>query len=98
MTEINSQEEFVSTIDDDKVLVDFYAPWCGPCRQMEPLVEDLSEDKNIVKVNVDDNPTIAQNQGVRALPTLVVYEDGDEIDRSVGSMQKNDIESLYEEN
>ena len=71
-----------------KVLVDFWAPWCGPCRMQAPILEKLSQDPaiktKIVKVNTDNNPETAQRYGISSIPTLILFENGKEIDRMVG--------------
>lgn len=95
MAEIDSLDEFKNTIEDEKVLVDYYAPWCGPCRQMEPVVEELSADLNIQKLNVDELPSVAQDQSVMSLPTLVLYENGEEVARKVGAQNRSNIQELY---
>lgn len=96
MAEIDTKKEFESTLDEgDKVLIDYYASWCGPCRQMEPVVEELSSDLNIQKLNVDELPSVAQDQGVMALPTLVLYENGEEVARETGAQSKSNIQELY---
>ena len=75
-------------------LIDFYADWCGPCRMVMPIVEDIAserEDLLVVKVNVDDNQNLAREFGVFSIPTLVVMKDGKEIARSTGAKPKEKI-------
>ena len=75
-------------------LIDFYADWCGPCRMVMPIVEDIAserEDLLVVKVNVDDNQDLAREFGVFSIPTLVVMKDGKEIARSTGAKSKEKI-------
>ena len=72
---------------DKPVLVDFYAEWCGPCKKLEPLLEDFSDEHaeiRVVQVNVDENADLARRYGVKAMPTLLVIRDGQEASRSVG--------------
>ncbi len=82
--------------------VDFWAPWCGPCRIIGPIVEELApayKDKAIIaKMNVDDNPEVAQKFGVTSIPTLMMFKDGKLVDRIVGAMPKNQLQSFIDRN
>jgi thioredoxin 1 len=93
MNEVTSNEE-LQQATQNRTLVDFYADWCGPCRQIAPLLEELSVP--VVKVDVDANPEIAQEHGVMGLPTVAVFEGGQEVSREVGAMSKSQIKELYE--
>ena len=90
LTDANFEETIAS---GKPVLVDFWAEWCGPCRMVGPIVEELSNDydgKAIVgKVNVDHNPEISSKYGVRNIPTILFFKNGEVVDKSVGAVPKN---------
>ena len=80
-----------------KVLVDFWAPWCGPCRMQTPILEKISAtvSAKIVKLNTDDNPQTAHKYGISSIPTLILFDNGNEVDRMVGVQpEKSLIEKL----
>ena len=84
---------------EKRVLIDFYADWCGPCRMVAPVIASIAEscdDYFICKVNVDDDPDLAREFGVFSIPTLVVLEDGIEVGRSTGALPKPQILALLE--
>lgn len=79
------------------VLVDFWASWCGPCRMLAPVVDEISREHpeiKVCKVNVDDEPELARQYGVMSIPTLVVFENGQIKNQSVGVVPKDSIESM----
>ncbi len=97
-----SEADFSSAVQGAKVtLVDFWAPWCGPCRMVAPHVEAVAEKMDgeaaFLKVNVDDNQSLAQRFGVMSIPTLVIFKDGEETARLVGARGRADIESAVRE-
>ncbi len=74
---------------------DFYADWCGPCKQQDPIIEELEEkhpDVDFEKVDVDESPDVAQEYGVRSVPTIVVERDGEVVEKFIGLTQADDIE------
>ena len=80
--------------DNETVLIDFYADWCGPCRMIAPMIEEIAEEREDIlvgKINVDDAPRIAEQFGVMSIPTLIVLRDGKEAARMVGLRPKADI-------
>ena len=90
----NFKEEVLDI--EGKVLVDFYANWCGPCKMLRPVLEEFANETNIkvVSVDVDSEPDLAQSYGVMSIPCLVVFENGQEKNRSVGFIPKEEIENL----
>ena len=85
---------------DKPVLVDFYADWCGPCRMMAPLVEELAEelaDQVVIgKLNVDDSEEIAAKDGVMNIPTLILFREGKEADRLLGVRSREELERMIQ--
>ncbi len=94
-----SDAEFDSVINSETpTLVDFWAPWCGPCKAIGPLVEDLAAEYegrvNIVKMNVDDNPATPGKFGIRAIPTLILFKGGEVVDQITGAVGKSQLVDL----
>ena len=91
----NFQEEVINS--DRPVLLDFWAPWCGPCRMVVPLVEQIADERpdiKVGKVNVDENPELASEFGVMSIPTLVVMKEGKVVNQAMGAMPKAQILAL----
>lgn len=87
-----TNENFDATVGEGVSLVDFWAPWCGPCRMIAPVIDELAEDfdgkANICKVNTDEQQELAMKFGVRSIPTILVMKDGEVVETLVGASSK----------
>jgi len=87
-----TNDNFEATVNEGVSLVDFWAPWCGPCRMLAPVIDELAEDfdgkANICKVNTDEQQDLAVKYGVRSIPTIVFMKDGEVVDTLVGAQSK----------
>jgi len=97
-----TDDTFDTTIQGSKpVVVDFWAEWCGPCKQMAPHLEavadEMAEQVTVAKINVDENPMAGSKYGVRGLPTLMLFKDGDVVATSLGAMSKQRITEWIKE-
>ncbi len=96
--EDNFEQEVIKS--EQAVLVDFWAPWCGPCRMLGPVIDELAKDYNgkikVGKLNVDENPKLAEKYKVMTIPTIAVFKNGSMIDKTIGARPKSEFTKLIE--
>ena len=94
---INDQNKFNEFIKEGTVLIDFFATWCGPCKMLSPVIEQVEREHpelKVVKVDVDEAPAIAAKYGIQAIPTLFLVKDGKVVDTRMGYLNKNQLEGF----
>ncbi len=101
MSQIDFQKEVIEASNEQPIVVDFWAPWCGPCQYLGPVLEALEKEQTgwkLLKVNVDENQEISQQYGIRGIPDVRLFVNGKEIDRFTGALPKNQIEKWLTKN
>ena len=90
--ELNNNNFKEEVLDSNEiVLVDFWASWCGPCRMLGPIMEEVAKETKVCKVNVDDEAELAEKYSISSIPCVIAFKDGKEISRSIGLKSKDDI-------
>ena len=98
VTDATFEQEVLKS--DVPVLVDFWAPWCGPCRMIAPLIDQLAEEYagklKAVKLNTDESPSVATEYGIRSIPTVMIFKDGQKVDTVIGAVPKSTLTGTVE--
>ena len=100
ITEADFETAVLERSREVPVVIDFWAPWCGPCRMVAPVVEEIAKERSealkVVKLNVDDNPSVTQRFGIKGIPTLIVFKGGKEAERLVGATNEQSVALMIE--
>lgn len=92
-----NEQSFKEEIKDELVIVDFFATWCGPCRMLGPVLEEISDKYKIVKIDVDECPNISRDYGVMSVPTIIKFKNGEEVNKNIGFLPKEELIKWIEE-
>lgn len=93
---IHLEKENFKELTKNKVLVDFYADWCGPCKMLSPILEQVESPIKVIKINVDKHDDLAREYGVMSIPTLVLFENNKELKRNIGFIGKEQVEKFLQ--
>lgn len=100
VTELNTENTKEFTNSQGVVLVDVWAPWCGPCKMISPIVDEISNDfygkVKVGKLEADSNRDMVMEMGIRSIPTLIIYKDGQEVERSTGAINKQKLSEMLQ--
>lgn len=100
VTDSSFEDEVLKS--EQVIILDFWAEWCGPCKMIGPILEELAEQYKgkltVAKINIDDNQTTPQTYGVRGIPTLIIFKDGDVVATKVGAASKSQLEAFIDTN
>jgi len=91
---LENEQDFKELIKTDKILVDFFATWCGPCKMLGPVLEKVESDIQVIKVDTDEFEDLSREYGVMSIPTLVLLEKGKEVKRNIGFIDKKNLEDF----
>ena len=91
---LTNKDNFKELINTDKILVDFFATWCGPCKMLGPVLEKVESNIKVIKVDTDEFENLAREYGVMSIPTLVLLEKGKEVKRNIGFLDKTSLENF----
>lgn len=88
------EQNFKKIIQEPTILVDFYANWCGPCKMLSPILEKVSSDIKVIKVDVDKFEKLSREYGIMSIPTVILFENGEEVKRNIGFMSQEQVEKF----
>ena len=91
---LEDESKFKELIKEDKILVDFFATWCGPCKMLAPILEKVESDIKVIKVDTDEFDELSREYGVMSIPTVVLIEKGKEVKRNIGFIDKDNLEKF----